>query len=93
MKEIIEQLKKELNEEQGITLGEDIIPYIQKALSSQVEKIEAEIDDKFQEYKILKKGRCKFSRDNETVGESNSRTSGFLSGLLTVKEIISKYKT
>ena len=38
--------------------------------------------EKSEKDKITKNNRCKWARENETLGESQARRQGFLSGLL-----------
>lgn len=39
---------------------------------------------------IIQSERCQWSRENETLGESKARRSGFLSGLLVAKSFVEK---
>ena len=52
------------------------------------------IDDEYKRGNtpVIASGRCRYAKMTETLGESRARQSGWLSGLLTVKDKILKPK-
>lgn len=52
-----------------------------------IEKLEQKYNSSKSE-KITKGNRCIFAKQNETLGESQARHSGFLSGLLVAQGLI-----
>ena len=64
------------------------------AVAERDKEIRNIIDDEYKrgDTPVVASGRCRYAKMTETLGESRARQSGWLSGLLTVKDKILKPK-
>lgn len=67
---------------------------INNILAERDKEIAERIDDEYKrgDVPVIASGRCRYAKMTETIGESRARQSGWLSGLLTVRDKILNIK-